>query len=80
MIEVKKAPSYRQCNCCGSNNNIIEIYFRMENKGMTQGTCVALCEDCFEEMMYNAKMVLAYGTCVWGEIYGNDNERMTDDA
>ena len=50
MIEVKKAPTYRQCNCCGSNRHVIEIYFRMVNMGVNQGTCVAICDVCFDEM------------------------------
>ena len=54
MIEVIKAPLYRLCNCCGSNHHVIEIYFRSENIGVNQGTCVAICPDCFNKVQMAA--------------------------
>ena len=47
MIEVINAKSYRCCNCCGSNKNVIEIYFRMNG----QGTGIALCEYCAKSLL-----------------------------
>lgn len=45
MIEVKDAPSYRHCNCCGEKA-VKEIYFRMNN----QCTIVALCHECIKRL------------------------------
>ncbi|MBR5312834.1 MAG: hypothetical protein IKU40_08150, partial [Clostridia bacterium] len=47
MIEVHKAKSYRCCNCCGSQDDVIEIYYRMN----WQGTGVALCKKCTNELI-----------------------------
>lgn len=45
MIEAKPAPAYRHCNCCSTNKDVIEVYFR---SNWNQGTCIAICENCFE--------------------------------
>ena len=47
MIEIAKSKPYRMCNCCNSNEDIYEIYFRSEH----QGTGVALCNQCRQELI-----------------------------
>lgn len=44
MILIEKAKGYRVCNCCNSDKNVAEIYFR--NDVIKKGVCVALCQDC----------------------------------
>lgn len=45
VIEVSKTQiRYRVCNCCNSNENVVEILFR--HAVIRQGTEVALCEKC----------------------------------
>jgi len=47
MIEIVKSQPYRMCNCCYSNDNVIEIFFRSDH----QGVGVAICKKCREELI-----------------------------
>lgn len=47
MITVKKADSYRMCNCCHSTNDVNEINFHNEYSGIE----VALCAECRERLI-----------------------------
>ena len=49
MIELKKPRFYdTPCNVCYSNRNVLEITFRGNDSG--NGTTVALCADCRNEL------------------------------
>lgn len=43
MIQIVRGKSWRECQCCHSSENVIEVYFRDDGG---QGTCVSLCENC----------------------------------
>lgn len=48
MIELHKPGGIRRCNCCSSDKNVLDIYFRSDH--VNSGICVALCEICQEEL------------------------------
>lgn len=51
MIEVKDAPHWRHCTCCGEKA-VKEFGFFMEKKNGAQGTVVALCPECIKRLFY----------------------------
>lgn len=48
MIRLEEIRRIRECNCCYSTNNVVEIVF--EYDGANQGSTVALCKNCRKEL------------------------------
>ena len=57
-VMVEKAESYRCCNSCGSNEDVINITTLMSVGRTKQGTQIALCRQCTEEMVAYVKPYL----------------------
>ncbi len=51
-VIVEKAESYRCCNSCGSNDEVIEITALMRVGKTKQGTQIALCESCAQKLRF----------------------------
>ena len=66
MIEVVKSKPYRMCNCCNSNDDVIEIFFRSEH----QGVGVALCKKCREELIAELNRIEKIES--WGKPQGGN--------
>ena len=50
-IIVEKAESYRTCNSCSSNNNVVNITALLKFHNGTQGSQIALCEECAKKLL-----------------------------
>ena len=55
MIKLEKAEKYRRCNSCNSEDT---VYNMTVLNRLNQGTQIALCLDCLEELVSLGQMVL----------------------
>lgn len=51
-LKIEIAESYRCCNSCNSNDEVINITALMPVGKTTQGTQIALCESCAQKLRF----------------------------
>ena len=57
-VIVERAESYRCCNSCGSNNDVLNITALMKFRQGKQGTQMALCSKCAEDLQSCLKVMI----------------------